>query len=227
MNHGRSAFLSRSFFSTVLITEAIQHVFSFFYLISTHIAVTRNRIRSNTHDLTFSLLILYLLRAVTVDLDQETVVHGFRLPICLVDRLTGIRDVDLRSTSELRLSDRDTITPRFSINMSIAFMLFNSLERFLALSLRGLLDLKDGVEDGIADSHLKLVDLLIKGVDVLVELRGVGVRCSRRLLINWSSFCLLGLIVSIFPWLIVDIGVGLIREIGCVGGEGVDGDFGL
>ena len=54
--------------------------------------------------------------------------------------------------------------------MFISFKLFNSLEGFLALSLRSLLDLKYGVKNGIADSHLKLVDLLVKRVDVLVEL---------------------------------------------------------
>lgn len=173
MNHGRSAFLSCSFFSTVLITETIQHVLSFLYLVGTQIAVIRNRIRSHADDLAFSLLILYLLRTVTVDLDQEAVVHWFRLPIRLVDGFAGIGDIDLRSASELRLRDRDTVASRFSIHVPISFELFDSLEGFLTLSLRSLLYFKDGVEDGVADSHLKLVDLLVKRVDVLVELRGV------------------------------------------------------
>ena len=95
MNHGGSTFLSGSLLSAVLITKTIQHILSFFYLISTNIAVIGNCIRSNTHYLTFSLLILDLLRTVTVDLHQETIVHWFRLSICLIYWLAGIRDVDL------------------------------------------------------------------------------------------------------------------------------------
>lgn len=95
MNHGSSSLLPRSFFLTVLIAEAIQHVFALVWLISHHIAVVGNRIRSDAHYLAFPLFVLQFLRAIAVDLNQETVVHRLRLAICLIDGFAGVRDVNL------------------------------------------------------------------------------------------------------------------------------------
>ena len=46
-------------------------------------------------------------------------------------------------------------------------------------------------------------------------------------MIKWSRFCLFWLIFYLLSWLIVNVRVGLIWEIGRVGGRWIDDDFGL